>query len=255
MAVGLCIVQFLVIIPLTLRELRRVVRIYADAEGREQGVLIGLGVGRELISEETLKKIENAKVASHPHLGSIKMWVTWYIPMTIFFGVLAYFGKGMQSNPWLNRASYFLVYQFTTFTIGVLATMKIALQTGMSIAETKVVSISRELQKELEPTVTHISDAEWKESVTQPCQQLIDIMELLSHSFALGLILDLLYKISSFTLCVCLLMSPSRQDIGNRVGEEWIEPISVVFLVIWMLGSMASSFVAVYGPASVSTAW
>lgn len=255
MAIGLCIVQFLVIIPLTLHELRHIVRIQVDSQGEPHGVLPDLGVGRELITSEALAKIKTVKIASHPNLGKPKMWATWYIPMTLVFGTLGYFGKGMQSDPWLNRASYFLVYQFTTFTMGALATMKIALQMGMSIAESKVKAICREVQKELAADATRISEDAWAVSVTEPCQQLIDIMEHLSDSFSMGLVLDLLYKISSFTLCSCLLLSPSRQEIGERVGADWIVTASLVFLLAWMTGSVASSYLAVSGPAGVSTAW
>ena len=123
------------------------------------------------------------------------------------------------------------------------------------IAESKVRSICREVQNELAADATRISDDSWAAAVTEPCQQLIDIMEHLSESFSLGLILDLLYKLSSFTLCSCLLLSPSRQEIGERVGADWIVTASVVFLSVWMTGSVASSYLAVSGPAGVSTAW
>jgi hypothetical protein len=253
--VGLCISQFLVLIPMTLYELRAIVAITIDKHGRTHGVLPDMGAGSVPLASVDLKAIEKAKVASHPSFTKCRMWLSWYLPMTVFFGVLGGFGYGMQEEMWKNRLSYFVVYQFTTYTVGVCATMKIALQTGMSIAQTRIRTISDFLEQEMIVNEIHMSDTQWTDRISDPCKELVDMMEQLSKAFSKGLCLDLLYKFTSFVLCTCLILSTERQNIAERTGKKWMNALSLIFLIAWMCGSVVSAYVAVYGPATVSTCW
>ena len=254
MAIGLCLSQFLVLVPMTLAELRRVVSVRRTFDGSLHGILPQMGAGTEKILREDYDTLQKVKKGSHPFITSVKMWAWWYLPLTGFFGSLAYFGLGMQRDKWLNRLSYFMVYQFTTYTVGVLACMKIALQTAMSLVQTKVSLLKSCLKSELQ-SAQDMDEETWSVSIAEPCKCLIDAMETLSTEFAKGLILDMAYKLSSFTLCFCLLLSPSRQEIAERTGKPWMDLFSMGFLIVWMIGSVVSACLALVGPAKLSTAW
>jgi hypothetical protein len=133
--------------------------------------------------------------------------------------------------------------------------MKIALQTGMSIVQSRLRSVGHRLETELTNTTSDMTEEDWIENIATPCKDVVETMDKLSTAFSKGLVLDMLYKFTSFTLCGCLILSPERQRIGERTGLSWMNGMSLLFLIVWMVGSVFSACIAIYGPASVSTGW
>ncbi len=110
------------------------------------------------------------------------------------------------------------------------------------------------MEKELASFEEDLTDAEWHDDVAQPCRELVAAMDVLTENFSTSLILELIYRFAIFVTMTCLLLSPTRQDIGTRLGAEWVTPASTAILIVGIAGPFVFLCVTIYGPASLSTA-
>jgi|EP01046_Picozoa_sp_COSAG06_P001462 hypothetical protein len=131
-----------------------------------------------------------------------------------------------------------------------------------SIVVDKIKGISEALDKELVSFGSDLSEKEWDQQIAEPCRELVALMDSLTVHFSKSLVLEIFFRLAMASIELCLLLSPTRQEIGPRIveggGPSWVGDhagwMSSAGLVCGMVISLYTITVTIMGPASVSTA-